>query len=619
MGLIEQAYETYCAMEKQYVGVYGEKGEPLVPISHQIVKADIEITLDEAGNFLNAREAATEDAKIIVPVTEKSAGRTGDTICAHPLCDQIRFLTPQYPQKYAAYLTQLHQWENSAYSHPKLHVIARYVERGTVLQDIADAGLIKINADGFPASKPQEKLVVCWRVESGETDDVSACWKDRSLLQAFIDYYASTKQEEPVFCMVSGTNAIPATQHPKKIVTANSCANAKLVSANDTSGFTYRGRFTTDAQAMTMGYEASQKIHNAIHWLAANQGVPIGNRTFLCWNPKGIELPKPRAAFLRGNGGTQVKYSDYRKALSETLRGWKNTIPSDEKAIVTAFAAATSGRLAVTYYSELMAQDFVERLCNWDDICCWHNGPYGIQSPSLSQIVDCAFGTVRKSGEKTILETDDRVKGQQLQRMLSCRVDKQKIPLDIRPAVAGKASNLQIMDAALREKVLSTACAVIRKYYYDWYQEEWNMALEPEKKDISYQYGRLLAVFEKIERDTYDKNEGREPNAIRMQSVLAKRPQYASCIVWEQLKKAYYPKLKPNARGYYDRLVGQIIAQISDFPDGVQNKALGDTYLMGYYLQRNALYTSNTSGTGSADHTENTSDTENTDNCQEEE
>lgn len=345
---------------------------------------------------------------------------------------------------------------------------------------------------------------------------------------------------------------------------------------------------------MTMGYETSQKIHNALHWLVTTQGVPIGNRTFLCWNPNGIELPKPRAAFMRGNGEKQIKYSDYRKALSETLRGWKETVPADAKAIVAAFGAATSGRLAVTYYSELIATDFLERLYNWDAACCWTNGFYGIQSPSLYQIVDCAFGTVRKNKDQTNLETDDRLKGQQLQRLLACRVDKQKMPNDIRRAVAGKASNLQIMDVQLRNKVLFTACAVLRKYYYDWYQEVWDMALEPEKKDISYQYGRLLAVFEKIERDTYNKDESREPNAIRMQSVFANRPQYASCIIWEQLKKAYYPKLKPSARGYYDYLIGQIIAQISDFPNGEQNKTLRDTYLMGYYLQRNALYTSNT-------------------------
>lgn len=591
MGLMEQAYDTYRTMEKRYAGIYGEATEPLVPISHQIINADIEITLNEAGNLLNACMVTKKNAAIIAPVTEQSSGRTGDTTCAHPLCDQVRFLTPQYPQKYEAYLTQLHQWENSPYSHPKLHAIARYVEKGSILKDLAEYGLIALDEDGFPI---KEKQVVCWRVESGEEDETSACWKDKSLFQAFIDYYASTKQEAPVFCMVSGTYAVPASQHPKKIINFNSCANAKLVSANDTDGFTYRGRFTADAQAMTMGYETSQKIHNALHWLVATQGVPIGNRTFLCWNPSGIELPKPRATFMRGNGEKQIKYSDYRKALSETLRGWKETIPADAKAIVAAFGAATSGRLAVTYYSELIATDFLERLYNWDAACCWTNGFYGIQSPSLYQIVDCAFGMVRKNKDQTNLETDDRLKGQQLQRLLACRVDKQKMPNDIRRAVAGKASNLQIMDVQLRNKVLFTACAVLRKYYYDWYQEVWDMALEPGKKDISYQYGRLLAVFEKIERDTYDKDESREPNAIRMQSVFANRPQYASCIIWEQLKKAYYPKLKPSARGYYDYLIGQIIAQISDFPNGEQNKTLRDTYLMGYYLQRNALYTSNT-------------------------
>ena len=113
------------------------------------------------------------------------------------------------------------------------------------------------------------------------------------------------------------------------------------------------------------------------------------------------------------------------------------------------------------------------------------------------------------------------------------------------------------------------------------------MALEPQKKDVSYQYGRLLAVFEKLERDTYDSNEQREPNAIRMQSVFAKRPLYASRIIWEQLKKAYYPKLAPG-----DRIIEQIIQEISSFPQAEQEEALKDTYLFGYYLQRSALYTS---------------------------
>ena len=588
MGLMKQAYDTYCTLEAKYCGVYGLEKEPLVPVSHQIAKAEIEITLNADGQLLDARQVGKDEAAIIMPVTEASAGRTGDTSCAHPLCDQIRFLSPQYPQKYEAYLTQLHKWEKSPYSHPKLNAIARYVEKGTILEDMERFGVIARGEDGL--APKDGKQVVCWRVDSGKIDEISACWKDRSLFQAFIDYYASTKQEKPVFCMVSGEYAPPATQHPKKII--NTSANAKLISANDSSGFTYRGRFIDDGQAMTMSYDASQKIHNAIHWLAANQGVSIGGRTFLCWNPKGITLPKPHTALLQKSKEKQIKYSDYHKALSETLRGWRTTIPENTDAVVASFDAATSGRLSLTYYSELLAGDFLERLYNWDLVCCWEHFPFGVQSPPLYQIAACAYGTQRVSNGQSRMEVDDRILRQQVQRLLACRVDKGRIPTDIVQAIIAKGSNLQILERAVREEVLSTACAVIRKYHFDWHQEELKMTLEPEKKDVSYQYGRLLAVFEKIERDTYDKDEMREPNAIRMQSVFSRRPQYASRILWEQMKKAYYPRLKPGTRTFYDRLIGEIVEQISACSNGSREEALKDTYFIGYYLQRNALYTS---------------------------
>lgn len=123
------------------------------------------------------------------------------------------------------------------------------------------------------------------------------------------------------------------------------------------------------------------------------------------------------------------------------------------------------------------------------------------------------------------------------------------------------------------------------------------MTLEPEKKDISYQYGRLLAVLEKVERDTYDGDTGREPNAIRQQSVFCQRPMYAAANIQKQLERAYFPRLKPGSRIYYKNLIGQILAEINEFPQQQWNKPLKETYLMGYYLQRNALYSKKTTDT----------------------
>lgn len=591
MGLMNQAYDTYCAMESKYAGQYlSELEEPLVPISHQIIKGDLSLTLDADGNLLYADMLDKKNSVIIIPVTTESAARSSTVVCAHPLTDQISYLTPRYSAKYKCYLEQLHDWEKSSFSHPKLHAIVRYVEKGTILEDLQRYGLIKLDSQGLPE---KEKQYICWRVESSLEGDVSECWKDSTLFQSFIDYYASRRCGPKSLCMVTGKYTTTERLFPKKIIAYAS--NAKLISSKDESGLKYHGRFTDAQQAVTIGYEASQKAHNAIRWLAVNQGVSIGNRMFICWNPQGIEIPNVTAPCLRQSKEKRVKYSDYRKALSETLRGWKERIPPDSGAVIAAFDAVTKGRLSLTYYSEMMAFDFIERLHDWDDSCCWWHDYAHVWSPSLEKIVEYAFGTLRISDDRIKFEIKDEMTRQHIQRLISCRVDKAKMPRDIKCALVTKSSNLQMLGKydVIKDELLFITCAVIRKYYYDRTKEEWSMALECDKKDLSYQYGRLLAVLEKLERDTYENEEKREPNAIRMQSVFTKRPLYASRVIWEQLKKAYYYRLKPVRRAYYDNLIGDIIQCISEFSECEQNRPLKDTYLFGYYLQRKELYTSN--------------------------
>lgn len=116
------------------------------------------------------------------------------------------------------------------------------------------------------------------------------------------------------------------------------------------------------------------------------------------------------------------------------------------------------------------------------------------------------------------------------------------------------------------------------------------MSLEKDKKDRSYQYGRLLAILEKTERDAFDSNETREPNAVRLQAYYVQKPQTAAAQLITHIKTSCYQKLKPGTRVYYEKLIGEILDIISGFPEADLNKPLGETYIMGYYLQNNALY-----------------------------
>ena len=586
MGLFQKAYETYDTFQDM-VGKQIEGQEPLAPCSHTVTRADLEITIDQDGRFVAARAVDKKEPKIVIPVTEESSKRSSTNIAPHPLCDKIKYLAPyneSSQKRYQTYVDQLESWVNSSCQHPMLLPVLTYVKTGTIIADLLSANLLKLNQSGLPY---KEDSLVRWRVV-GIGDDSGATWESYSLFEAFQRYYMEKKSyAAKALCMVSGKSVPLANKHPKGVVPKY--GNAKLISDNDKDNFTFLGRFTQPAQAATVGYEASQKAHNALRWVIANEGVAIGGRMFVCWSPQGVVLPKPHNPFFPVQPDEPPTPSAYQQRLKESLEECKNSLSDiSAEAVLAAFDAATSGRLSLTYYNQLQASDFLERLYQWDRICCWNHKAFGVSAPTLYQIVSCTFGTQR--GDREGFETDDKVMRQQMQRMIACRIDMGHLPADYIGILKQRASTPLAYSKENHEKILFTACAVIRKFLYDKTKEEWSMALEPQKQDRSYQYGRLLAVLEKVERDTYDSDEKREPNAIRMQTYFSQRPQQTTKIVWEQVKKAYYPQLRPASRMYYERITGEIMEMLSQFPAEELNRPLSETYLLGYYLQRNQLY-----------------------------
>lgn len=582
MGLMQRAVETYDSNEK-LVGIYKEGQEPLAPIGHVLTNANIEITLNREGEFVDARMVEKAEPKILIPVTEESNGRTSAP-AAHPLCDQLKYVSTLKQKEHALYVEGLQEWEESSFGHPFLKSVLTYVSKGSVITDLEKQGVISANDE-----KNSEKYLVCWRIIGFENED-PACWKNRSLQTAYVQYYLNKiSDREKDVCMVEGTWTTPAVQHPKGIVSIN--GNAKLISANDSSGFTYRGRFSEDGEAASVGYVASQKAHNALRWLASEQGVreAVGNRVFLFWSPQGITIPKPVSG-LRVRDAEPIRLpSDYRDNLKKILYSLKDkeSIKGNEVAVITAFDAATTGRLAVTYYNEVSVDAFFNRMAEWDSYCCWYRGKFGIQSPSLMQIVNGAFGVQRGR----FLETDDRVARQHLQRLLSCKIGGGLIPADIVSALVERASTPLAFDPALWRSIVFTACAAIQKYHHDLNKGGDEMFWDLSKQDRSFQFGRLLAVMEQAEADYYyNSQEDRQTNAIKFMSEYRQRPWFVFERINRQLHQAYLPRIKPWQAKRYEKLVGEICDILSKEPEEDLNKALNDNYLMGYELQRNEFF-----------------------------
>ncbi len=584
MGLLQKAVETYDA-NVSLIGVYQAGRDPLAPIGHSLTNAGIEITLNARGAFLAARRVEKTEPKILIPVTEDSSGRTSG-LAAHPLCDQLKYIACTNEKAHALYLQTLRAWMESPHPHPFLRAVFSYAEGGSILNDLTGAGILD------SAERYDEKIMICWRVH-GLADEEPACWKNRNLFASFAAYYCERiSARNRRLCMVEGKTEAAALQHPKGIIPVN--GNAKLISANDTSGFTYRGRFSEEWQAASVGYVASQKAHSAIRWLASDQGVYdfSGNRIFLCWNPQGEALPKPMRRLRGVEAEAPRKPSDYQEQLKATLLSLRKErqLRDTDSAILVSFDAATTGRLSITDYNELSLGVFLERMQTWDAHCCWYAGKYGIQAPDLFQIVECAFGTPRGSS----LAIDDRIQRYHLQRLLDCKVNGGVFPQDVARALAERASMPLAYEEAIWRRILHTACSAIQKYRYDTKQGGDEMAWELDKRDRSFQYGRLLAVMDRAEQDYYYKTqEKRQTNAIKFMNEFRLRPFSVYERVNRHLHQAYLNRVEPWQADRYERLTGEIVEIIREFPEDELNKPLSDLYLMGYDLQRNAFFEKN--------------------------
>lgn len=458
---------------ERLAGIYEEGKEPLAPIGHIVTKAQIEVTIDVDGKFISAR-SADKGRKIIIPATERSASRTSTTIAPHPLCDKLDYLSGQPPEKLNEYLLRLKAWVDSDHSHPKAAAVLRYMEKRTLRTDLLAAGL----ATG-------KDLVVCWRVVGCGVENSSAVWEDVSLMKAYTAWYLSQQKGEKQLCMLTGENNLITWLHLGGVFSLN--GKAKIISANnDSDNLTYRGRFSDPGEAASVGYIASQKAHNALKWVISNQGTIQGGRMFVCWNPQGHSVPRPTLPLFSfaDEAPALPTYKSYQADLDKKLKGYSTELKTNDQVVIAAFDAATTGRLAITYYNELQGSDFMERLVEWDKTCCWAYNHRSISSPSLATIIDFAFGTPR--GTPEAVKADDAVIAGNMQRLLSCRIDQAAFPLDIMQAIVARAERMQNYTASHRNTLLFTACAVIRKYYKDHNKGEvFDLALEPERKDRS--------------------------------------------------------------------------------------------------------------------------------------
>jgi len=573
----------------EIVGIPDEKGNILLPPNHTTKSnSDVCVVIDSDGIF---RSADPGKLTIPIPSTEDSESRSGRAVFPHPLHDQIGYLSTN-EEKREKYLLQLGEWSEL---HPKVEAVRKYILNNTLIEDLQTCGI-----------KTDEKMFVRFSVET--LDDLTPnLWEDKTVSEAWQRYCKQKQSDETTLCYISGELLPITNKHPKN--TNASTGNAKLISCNDNTNFTYKGRFSKPGQANAISIDASHKAHAMLKFLIATQGYKCDTQAIVTWAVDNGEAQPNLFEDSLGIYGKTIETEretlieaqseldfDYAKKLNYAIRGHgnsENLKNLNRLVAVIAVDAATTGRMAVTFYKDLQENEYIERIINWHETCCWHfrsKGKSYISAPSADRIIAAVHGAPKGEGY-------NKVKKQSRERILNIMLNGEKIGKAWLNAAVNRVSNPFSYDKSdggwdfyKWEAAINVACAIAKKHYLD-NKEDFKLELEKTRNDRDYLYGRMLAIADKVEsharylQDKKSDTDKRPTNAVRYMSAFAAKPFRTWEVIYHQLNP-YFQRL--NGGEWYQRELDEIM---SLFKEGEyeNDKPLNGKYLMGYSLQRRAL------------------------------
>lgn len=604
-------------------------GVLLLPLFHSTQNAQIEVNVSTEGEFAFATIIDKANQVTMIPVTEDSAARSSG-VEPHPLFDKLIYTAGdfvKYANKiknnthnyYIEYMEKLKQWVESEYTNDKLKAVYKYLSKGTLATDLINNELLILDGEKFDAKCTinnihQEDVFIRFSVVNFETGEIVNLWDDKDISDKYISY-CSNFDSESELCYATGEKVPVTYKHMAGIRYPGD--KSKLISSNDKTGFTYRGLFSTKEEAYAVGRIVSQKAHLALKWLSQSCGTTFGTAKYIIWQKSLEEVIDCFGTVKSENTkleNTDIKtdsdgvsyaetLSSYKQILRYVMKGYRQNLNFNSDIIIMVLDAATQGRMSINMYQELKSSEFYDNVNRWFSQTVWHwcyfDGQkklvHCVQTPSLYNIIKYACGVEKDSliGQPTV-EVDEKVLQRFVQAIFPCIALGKPLPANVLKQIFTRASNPQFYSNKNNwDRVVDVCCALYRKYYIDKKGVELNMKLDRDCDDRSYLYGRLAAVAEKIETDTYDSDEKRAPNALRYMNVLMTSP----FKTWRHIEmkiSPYMTKLASKKYGSYTYYGKELQEIYVNFKKGEFElvKPLDAMFFMGYYGEKDELYTS---------------------------
>lgn len=617
MSLLTALLDSYDhALEHDMVGKPDHFGNILLPMYYNSMKSNgkniIELLLSKESDLLEAH-LLPEGETIQFPVTEDSVARSSG-VAPHPLVDSASYVIQDEGKRSAAYMEQMENW--LAYDD---NDFVRIIHDFLIQPGILDAVKQKVKDSEEDEAEKQkknavaidfEKVFFTFSVENydglknisvSENSDLQARYK------AYVEFQnANDPSKERITCNLSGKQDYLCIKHQPLMGTARLVSQ---ITANDEN---WRGRFTMADQNIKLGMETSQKIHLMAKYLLSGEETRrwLGEQAnMVSWfsddlsnavafDPsKSAEMPagifEKLMAEQKGKSDAPAIADVMTENIVKSFTNGKRLFSDDATYYIAIFDKISNGRVATKYFRALSASRLKENLVAWQEKYHWRGyskeNRDKVFTPSPRRLVLAAYG-VERDGFLEISKKD--FLKNQYQNILTALVEGRSIPENFEKALTVNIRHRQNYDHTWME-VKFCALAVLKDKggFKD-------AMLNRENTDRSYLFGRLLALFERMEAGTFGEKEERSTNAEKMWTSYTNHPA-TMMMRLRNLLKPYERKMATSEqnRGLYFKLsrdiseVTNMLHDNYDMDSAEVNRPLDYGFIFGYEAQMRDIFT----------------------------
>lgn len=263
----------------------------------------------------------------------------------------------------------------------------------------------------------------------------------------------------------------------------------------------------------------------------------------------------------------------------------------------------SNGRVSIKYFRRLSKSEAYERVKGWYSSTNWKFYSKD-RSPTIFEIVNFAYGQENSKGYLSC--ENKKLTRSTIERLVPCIIDSQKLPRDISRAAFYKLSNKQSYKNNW-DMALNIGCSIIKKHKNDYENYDINANKISEVKQLkenrSFSYGKLMAIYEKIELDAIRGRSGKDDqkgkgqritNSDRLWNSMIRTPERTRFILESKIKP-YMNMLKKNNPGgyvFFDKLITGITLELINMDEINKERkgALNEDFILGYYYQKNDFY-----------------------------